>query len=61
MKHETILISPMEAKKILGDIGRNVIYDLCREKDFPSFKIGSKYYINKEKLQEWADNQVSRK
>lgn len=51
-----ILLSPMQAKEILG-VGRNEIYNLCKNKDFPSFKIGSKYYINKEKLQEWADNQ----
>ncbi|MDK2829195.1 MAG: hypothetical protein PWP67_2010 [Clostridium butyricum] len=57
MLDKTILVSPMEARKILGGIGKNVIYDLCKEKEFPSFKIGSKFYINKEKLQEWADKQ----
>lgn len=51
-----ILLSPIQAKELLG-VGRNEIYNLCKNKDFPSFKIGSKYYINKEKLQEWADNQ----
>lgn len=51
-----ILLSPMQAKEILG-VGRNEIYNLCKNEDFPSFKIGAKYYINKEKLQEWANNQ----
>lgn len=51
-----ILLSPMQAKEILG-VGRNEIYNLCKNKDFPSFKIGAKYYINREKLQEWANNQ----
>lgn len=51
-----ILLSPIQAKELLG-VGRNEIYNLCKNKDFPSFKIGAKYYINKEKLQEWADNQ----
>lgn len=51
-----ILLSPIQAKELLG-VGRNEIYNLCKNKDFPSFKIGSKYYINKEKLQEWANNQ----
>ena len=46
----------MQAKKLLG-VGRNEIYKLCNTKGFPSFKIGSKHYINKDKLQEWADKQ----
>ncbi len=52
----SILITPMQAKKLLG-VGRNEIYNLCKKKGFPSFKIGNKYYINKERLQEWADKQ----
>lgn len=56
MSDESILITPMEAKKLLG-VGRNEIYKLCNTKGFPSFKIGNKYYINRAKLQEWADNQ----
>ncbi|GAA0860174.1 hypothetical protein GCM10008916_25340 [Clostridium nitritogenes] len=51
-----ILLTPMQAKKLLG-VGRNEIYNLCKNKKFPSFKIGKKYYINKDKLQEWADKQ----
>ena len=50
----SILISPMKAKNRLG-VGRNEIYNLCKQKDFPSFKIGNKYYINSRKLEEWAD------
>ncbi|MDV5112710.1 helix-turn-helix domain-containing protein [Clostridium perfringens] len=51
-----ILLTPMQAKNILG-VGRNEIYRLCNTKGFPSFKIGQKNYINREKLQEWADKQ----
>lgn len=51
-----ILLTPMEAKKILG-VGRNEIYELCKTKGFPAFKIKSKYYVNKDKLQEWCDKQ----
>lgn len=54
--NNSILLSPIQAKELLG-VGRNEIYNLCKNKDFPSFKIGSKYYINKENLQEWANNQ----
>ncbi|EHN13111.1 helix-turn-helix domain-containing protein [Clostridium sporogenes] len=53
----TILITPNECMKILG-IGRNRLYeDLLKREDFPSFKIGNKYFINRELLQDWANNQ----
>lgn len=55
-KVQSILGSAMQAKDILG-VGRNEIYRLCNTKGFPSFKIGSKYYVNLQKLQEWADKQ----
>ena len=56
MSDNQILLTPMQAKKFLG-VGKNDIYKLCNAKGFPSFKIGSKHYINKQKLQEWVDNQ----
>lgn len=51
---EKILITPKEAKGLLG-IGTNAIYMLCKDKDFPSVYIGGRIYINKNKLQDWAD------
>lgn len=51
-----ILGSPMQAKEFLG-VGRNEIYNLCKTKGFPSFMIGSKYYVNLQKLQDWIDKQ----
>lgn len=54
---KTILISPIEAMKILG-VGRNRMYqDLLKRKDFPVFQIGVKYFINRELLQDWANKQ----
>lgn len=54
---EKIVIAPKEAMTILG-VGRNTMYEvLLKDKNFPAFKIGSKFYINKDKLQEWADKQ----
>lgn len=50
-----MLLTPTEARQLLG-VGRTEIYNLCRSKGFPSFKIGSKYYINKDKLQSWCDS-----
>lgn len=55
MSDNQLLLTPMQAKKILG-VGKNEIYKLCNTKGFPSFKIGSKHYINKQKLKEWVDN-----
>jgi predicted DNA-binding transcriptional regulator AlpA len=53
----TILVSPTEAMKILG-IGRNMMYEnLLKRNDFPVFQIGTKYFINRELLQEWANKQ----
>lgn len=52
---EKIVITPKEAMTILG-VGRNTMYEvLLKDKNFPAFKLGSKFYINKDKLQEWAD------
>lgn len=51
---EKILIKPKEAKDLLG-VGTNAIYELCKDKDFPSVHIGGRIYINKNKLQDWAD------
>lgn len=32
-------------------------YNLVRKKDFPSFKIGGKYYINKDKIPDWISRE----
>ncbi|GAA0121725.1 hypothetical protein UT300018_10410 [Clostridium faecium] len=54
---KTILITPIEAMNFLG-VGKNRMYeDLLKRKDFPAFKMGSKYFINRELLQEWANKQ----
>lgn len=58
--NKTILISPTEGIEILG-VSRNRMYeDLLKREDFPAFQIGSKYFINREKLQEWADKQCNK-
>ncbi|WP_333862039.1 helix-turn-helix domain-containing protein [Clostridium sp.] len=58
---KVILVSPIEAMEILG-VGRNTMYEnLLKRKDFPSFKLGTKYFINAELLQEWANKQCGKK
>lgn len=56
---EKILISPMEAKEILG-VSRTRIYNLLKTKDFPCFRLGNNIYVNRELLQTWADNQCKK-
>lgn len=54
---EKIILTPKEAMEILG-VGRNTMYEiLLKDNNFPAFRIGNKFYINKEKLQVWADKQ----
>lgn len=50
---DAILISPMEAKKLLG-VGRNEIYNLVKQKDFPAI-------LTRISLKEWADKKCSKK
>lgn len=58
---KVILGSPSQAMKVLG-VGRNMMYeDLLKRGDFPAFKIGSKYFINLELLQDWANKQCLKK
>lgn len=60
MENKTILITPREAQKILG-VARNKIYSLLKQEDFPAFKMGENFYINRELLNEWAKKQCAKK
>ncbi|MFA9397224.1 MAG: helix-turn-helix domain-containing protein [Clostridiaceae bacterium] len=58
---ETILMDPTAAMEYLG-VGRNRMYcDLLKREDFPCFKMGSKYFINRVMLQKWAEKQCLQK
>lgn len=58
---KTILGTPAQAMKRLG-ISRNTMYeDLLKRKDFPAFKIKSRYFINLELLSDWAKKQCNKK
>lgn len=61
MEEKTILVSVEEARELLGGIGRNCIYTLVKDSRSPSFRIGNKIFINRLKLQEWADEMVNKK
>lgn len=54
---ETKLIKPKEAMEILG-VGSNRMYvDLLKRKDFPCFRMGNNYYIDREMLDIWIKKQ----
>lgn len=50
------ILVPEEARQILK-VGKSTMQNLLNREDFPSYKIGSRWYINKEKLIEWINNQ----
>lgn len=53
-------LTPKEAAEILG-IGVNAIYSLLKDKDFPSYKVGTKWLIYKQGLDEWIEKQINNK
>lgn len=42
-------------------IGINTIYALVRRQDFPSCKIGRKYYVIEENLADWFHKQTNKR
>lgn len=38
-------------------IGRNRAYSLCKRPTFPTFRIGKKIFVDKDKLELWLKNQ----
>ena len=56
LEDEKLSYTPKEAAEALG-IGSNAIYNLLKDDDFPSYKIGDKWYVSKKGLNEWVQNQ----
>ncbi len=48
------LLTPKEVQEYLH-IGNNTLYNLLSQKDFPSFRLGKRYYIFEDKFLEWMD------
>lgn len=53
------LLTKKQAQEILK-VGNNRMLQLLHKKEF-SFKIGNKWYCNKEKMFEWMDKQIDNK
>ena len=54
------MLSVPQVADVLG-IGRTNAYELAKEKNFPSLKIGSRIVIPKDKLIQWIEEKVSEK
>ena len=39
-------------------IGRNMVYEMIQEPGFPSVKIGCRWFVLAEKVNEWLENQA---
>ena len=52
-----LTLSVPKVAEVLG-ISRAAGYDLVRSQGFPSFKIGNRILVPKDKLLEWIDKQV---
>ncbi len=56
------LLTPQDLKKYFVQnnikMGNDKLYALLKQKDFPSFKIGSNYYIIEKDFIEWMTKQT---
>lgn len=56
-----LVIRPKEAMELLR-VSKSTMYDdLLLRKDFPSYKLGGRYYISLDLLKEWINNQAMKK
>lgn len=53
---EKIIISVTELAELLG-IGTNQAYELCKTPGFPAIRIGRRYKIPRQGLDEWLRDQ----
>ena len=61
VEDKKLVLTPVEAMELLG-VGRNTMYnDLLPNEDFPSFRVGNNWFINKKGLQEWIDKQSKKR
>ena len=62
---ENRLITPKELYEYINKdnreiIGLKKIYMLIKRKDFPALKIGGKYFIIEQKVDEWMNKQAEK-
>lgn len=54
---EKATMTVKELQQYLG-VSRSTVYELVNSKDFPSFRIGKKILISKERLNEWIQSRT---
>lgn len=54
------LLTPKEVKTYLK-CNDSTLYALLKERSFPSFRIGKRYYIDEEKFSEWLERKQKEK
>ena len=57
------LISPKQCYQLMNakldrPIGINTIYQLVKKRNFPSVKIGGRYFVIEDQIDEWLMNQT---
>lgn len=60
MIKEKLILTPTEARQILG-FSKNTMYEiLANDRTFPCWRDNKNWYINADKLQEWIDKKTKR-
>ena len=55
-----LMLNAQNLTEVLG-ISIASAYELMHEKDFPSFKVGSRMFVNREKFIAWVDEKSREK
>jgi len=55
-----LFLTPKMVKEIL-QLSYGVIYNLFEQDDFPSFKVGKRYVVPKDKFLEWVDQSANKR
>ena len=57
-QENSLVIRPSEAMELLHVSKTTMYNDLLLRDDFPSYKLGGRYYISLELLKDWIKNQA---
>lgn len=60
-QENSLVIRPSEAMELLHVSKTTMYNDLLIRDDFPSYKLGGRYYISLELLKDWIKNQALKK
>ena len=54
-------LAPKDVKGLFPALGKNKIYQLMHDNTFPSIKLGGRYYVKRDDLEDWLKKQTRRK